>query len=90
VRLLSRVAGARIVLRSTSLPVLVEAARAGAGIVPLVEPWGRTAGLVKVLPLDIPARPLWIAIAPGQRERPAVRVVADEIARLMGTRVGKT
>jgi DNA-binding transcriptional LysR family regulator len=90
VRILSKVPGARIVLRSTSLPVLIEAARAGAGIVPVVEPWGRTAGLVKVLPLDIPARPLWIAIAPGQRERPAVRVVADEIARLMGTRVGKT
>lgn len=86
VRLLTKVAGARIVLRSSSLPVLVEAARAGAGIVPVVEPWGRVAGLVKVLPLDIPARPLWIAIAPGQKDRPAVRAVADEMARLITTR----
>ena len=83
VRLLSKVAGARIVLRSPSLPALVEAAVANAGIVPLVDSWGRTAGLVKVLALDIPPRPLWIAIAPGQRDRPAVRVVADEMARLM-------
>jgi hypothetical protein len=39
-----------------------------------------------VLPLDIPARPLWIAIAAGQKDRPAVRVVADEMARLITTR----
>jgi DNA-binding transcriptional LysR family regulator len=84
VRLLNRVVGARVVLRSTSLPVLIEAAVAGAGIVPVVGPWGQVTGLVKVLPLDIPARPLWVAIAPGQRDRPAVRVVADELARLMG------
>ncbi len=82
-RLLARVAGARVVLRANNLPILVEAATAGHGIVPVVESWGELVGLVRVIALpDIPRRPLWLAIAPGQRERPAVRVVADEIVRL--------
>jgi DNA-binding transcriptional LysR family regulator len=82
-RLLARARGARIVLRATSMPVLVEAAVAGAGIVPLVASWGELAGLVRVLALpEIAPRPLWLAVGPGQRDRAAVRMVADEVARL--------
>lgn len=67
------------------MPVLVEAATAGIGIVPIVVPWGELAGLVRVLALpDIAPRPLWLAVGPGQRDRAAVRVVADEVARLAG------
>lgn len=82
-RLLDRVRGARVVLRSSSLPALVEAAVAGHGIVPIGDWWAELAGLVRVLALPhLAPRPLWLAIAPGQRERPAARAVAEEIARL--------
>ena len=82
-RLLESARGGRIVVRSNSLPALVDAASAGAGIVPIVEPWGEVAQLVRVLALPaIPPRPLWLAVGPGQRERAPVRLVADEVARL--------
>jgi DNA-binding transcriptional LysR family regulator len=84
-RLLDRVRGARVVLRSSSLPALVEAAVAGHGIVPVGDFWAELVGLVRVVALPhLAPRPLWLAIAPGQRERPAVRAVAEEIARLAG------
>lgn len=84
-RLLSGIPGARVVLRTSSMPTLVDAAAAGHGIVPIVDCWADLAGLVPVLPLPrIAPRPLWLAVGPGQRDRPAVRVVADEVARLAG------
>lgn len=83
VRLLARVPGARIVLRTSSLPLLVEAAAAGHGIVAVADLWADLASLTRVIALPhLPPRPLWLAVAPGQRDRPAVRAVADEIARL--------
>jgi DNA-binding transcriptional LysR family regulator len=82
-RVLAAIAGARVVLRTSSMPTLVEAAVAGHGLVPVVDCWAAVAGLVRVLPLPrIAPRPLWLAVGPGQRERPAVRVVADELARI--------
>jgi DNA-binding transcriptional LysR family regulator len=82
-KLLSRAKGVRIVMRSPSVPALVEAARTNMGIVPIPGAWAEAAALVRIMPLpQIPPRPLWLAIAAGQRERPAVRVVSDEIARL--------
>src|SRR5262249_8836037 len=84
-RLLARVPGARVVLRTSSLPVLGEAAVAGHGIVPVADCWADLAGLTRVVALPhIVPRPLWLAVGPGQRERPAVRVVAEELARLAG------
>ena len=81
-KILSRVKGARVVLRSPSVPLLVEAALADAGILTLPGSWAEAAGLVRLWPLaGVPPRPLWLAIAPGQRDRAAVRVVADDIAR---------
>jgi DNA-binding transcriptional LysR family regulator len=86
-RLLARVPGARVVLRTSSMPALVEAANAGHGIVPVADVWADLAGLVRVLALpDLAPRPLWLAVAPGQRDRPAVRVVAEELARLVSDR----
>lgn len=86
-RLLARVPNARVVLRTTNLPVLVEAAAAGHGIVALTEAWATLVELTRVLVLpQIAPRPLWLAVAPGQRDRPAVRAVADELARLAGER----
>lgn len=84
-RLLARVPGARIVLRSNSFPVIVEATALGHGIAPIADFWADRTGLTRVAPLPaIAPRPLWLAVAPGQRERPAVRAVADELARLAG------
>lgn len=84
-RLLARVPGGRIVLRSSSFPILVEATVLGHGIAPIADFWADRTGLTRVAPLpDIAPRPLWLAVAPGQRERPAVRAVADELARLLG------
>jgi DNA-binding transcriptional LysR family regulator len=86
-RLLAKAAGARVALRSSSLPALVEAAIAGLGIVPLSAPWAQAVGLLQVLPLpEIPPRSLWLAVASAQRERPAVRVVAEAIAQLAGSK----
>lgn len=86
-RLLARVPGARIVLRTSSMLALIEAAAGGHGLVAAADFWADVAGLVRVLPLpDIAPRPLWLAVAPGQRDRPAVRAVADELARLVGER----
>jgi DNA-binding transcriptional LysR family regulator len=83
-RLLDRVPGARVVLRTNSMPVLVEATGAGHGIGPIVDRWAERAGLARVLALPhIPLRPIWLALAPGAGDRPAVRVVADELARLV-------
>lgn len=82
-RLLAGVPGARIVLRTSSLPTLVEAAVAGHGIVPIVDCWANLAGLSRALALpQLAPRHLWLAVGPGQRDRPAVRAVADEVARL--------
>jgi DNA-binding transcriptional LysR family regulator len=81
---LERARGARVVLRAASFQLLVEAAASGRGLVALPGAWAEAAGLVRVLPLpQIPPRPLWLAIGPGQRERAAVRVVGDEVARLV-------
>lgn len=81
-KILSRVKGTRVVLRSPSVPLLVEAALADAGILTLPGSWAEAAGLVRLWPLaGVPLRPLWLAIAPGQRDRAAVRVVADDLAR---------
>jgi DNA-binding transcriptional LysR family regulator len=82
-RLLARAPGVRVVLRSQSFPVLVQAAVAGAGLVAVTDAWAKLMGLTPVLDLpEIPPRPIWLAVAPGQRDRSAVRVVAEEIARL--------
>jgi DNA-binding transcriptional LysR family regulator len=82
-RIMTRVKGARIVLRSASVPLLVEAAIAGAGIIALPGAWAEAAGLQRIMTLEgVPPRPMWLATAPGARERAAVRVVGDEIARM--------
>jgi hypothetical protein len=66
---------------------LVEAATLGHGIVPVADFWAQLAGLTRVAALPhIAPRPLWLAVAPVSRERPAVRAVADELARLASDR----
>jgi DNA-binding transcriptional LysR family regulator len=83
-RLLRSVRGARVVLASSSMSVLVEAATTGVGIVATNVGWGQAAGLVRTTQLpSIAPRSLWLQVAAGARDRPAVRVVAKEIARLL-------
>lgn len=79
-QLLAKARGARIALRSSSLPGLVEAAARGHGLVPLTRPWGESVGLTAALELPgVPPRPSWLVMHPDVAERPAVRVVADRL-----------
>jgi DNA-binding transcriptional LysR family regulator len=77
--------GVRVVFRSNSLPAMVAAAVRGHGLVVLTRAWGdREPGLERVFLVDeLPKRRLWLVIAPGARERAAVRVVADHVLALL-------
>lgn len=81
-RWLAKVNGARIALRSSSLPALVEASRRGHGICAITRAWGQgLPGLQHVFALEhLPARPVWLVLHPDVAKRAAVRVVADRIA----------
>jgi DNA-binding transcriptional LysR family regulator len=78
--------GVRVVLRTSSMPALMAAARAGLGLAPLSRPWAELdPGLQLVAPLPkIPARSLWLVLQPEAARRPAVRMIADRIARIFG------
>lgn len=78
-------AGARVTLRSSSMPAMVAAAVAGHGIVALTLPWGDAEpGLDLVLPLEgFAHRPIWLVVHPDVAGRAAVRVVSDRILRIM-------
>lgn len=81
-RLLARVPSVRVVMRSSSMPAIVEAAARGHGICAITRAWGEaTEGLEHVVSLaSIPPRPVWLVAHPDVLERPAVRLVADAIA----------
>ncbi|MBX7080056.1 MAG: LysR family transcriptional regulator [Nannocystaceae bacterium] len=85
-RWLASRAGVRVVLRTSSMPALLAAAHAGLGLAPLSRPWAELdPGLQLVAPLPkIPARPLWLVLQPEAARRPAVRMIADRIARIFG------
>lgn len=93
-RLLARVPAVRVVLRSSSMPAIVEAAVRGHGICAITRAWGEaTEGLEHILAIaSVPPRPVWLVAHPDVLERPAVRLVADAIAKafgeLRGTRRG--
>jgi DNA-binding transcriptional LysR family regulator len=81
--------GVRVAFRSSSMPALVAATAAGAGIGALTEAWGmRTPGLRRLFTVDaVEPRPLWLGTTPEAGARAAVRLVADRIAATLA-RVG--
>jgi DNA-binding transcriptional LysR family regulator len=81
--------GVRVAFRSSSMPALVAATAAGAGLSALTEAWGlRTPGLCRLFIVDaVEPRPLWLATTPEAGSRAAVRLVADRIAAMLA-RVG--
>jgi DNA-binding transcriptional LysR family regulator len=78
--------GARVALRSNSMPVLVAAARDGRGIVPLGVGWGDDEpGLERLALLDkLPKRAIWLVTTSDGATRAAVKLVTDRIATLFG------
>jgi DNA-binding transcriptional LysR family regulator len=84
--LLAKARGARVALRSSSLPALVEAATLGHGLVPISRPWGESVGLVHTFDLaGVAARPIWLVMARDVAARPAVRLVADRLIEAFRT-----
>jgi DNA-binding transcriptional LysR family regulator len=88
-RWLSACPGVRVAFRSSSLPALVAAVAAGAGVGVLTGAWGlRVPGIRLLFPVaGIEPRHIWLATAPDAATRPAVRLVADHIAAILA-RVG--
>jgi len=84
-RWLARQAGARVVLASNHLPALVAAARAGHGLVPLLEAWGdREPALQRVLPVPgVPPRALWLVRTRESLRRAAISAVAEKLVALV-------
>lgn len=76
----------RVVFRSNSMPALVAAAIAAQGIVPLPVGWGGAEPALERLMIleSIPKRKLWLVTPEAAGTRPAVRVVADRIAEIVG------
>jgi DNA-binding transcriptional LysR family regulator len=78
--------GISVAFESNSMLALVEAARAGVGILPLVSMWGRRdPALVRLF--DVPTlapRSLWLVSSAEAARRPPVRAVADHVARIVG------
>lgn len=77
--------GARVALRSSSMPALFAACVAGHGLAVLTRAWGdRSPGIEQVYPLDeLPPRPLWLVVQPDVAKRPEVRVVVEHIGVIM-------
>jgi len=79
--------GTSIGFESNSMPALIEAARAGAGILALVSMWGRRDPCLVRL-FDIPGlgpRSLWLVSSAEAARRPPVRAVADHLARILSS-----
>jgi len=77
--------GLRAVFRSNSMPALIAAAILGHGLVPLPLGWGDSEKtLERAMVLDaVPARKIWLVTHEATSERPAVRLVAEQIALLL-------
>ncbi|MET0404184.1 MAG: LysR family transcriptional regulator [Cystobacter sp.] len=77
--------GARICLRTNSMPALVAAVRNGVGLTVLSTLWGDAeTSLERLFELpEVPRRPMWLVIQPEAWERAAVQVVAARIKALM-------
>ena len=82
--------GARVALRSNTMPTLIAAAVAGHGIVALDLSWGRAnTELAELAVLDhIPRRPVWLVTRAETPERTAIRVVRERIAAIVARRMG--
>lgn len=77
--------GVRVVLRSNSMPALVEAAIRAHGLVPLPLGWGDSEpALERALVLEaIPHRKVWLVTHESADGRPAIQVVAREMAAVL-------
>jgi DNA-binding transcriptional LysR family regulator len=77
--------GARIVLRTNSMPALLAAVRNGVGLSVLPSGWAQVEpGLERLFEVpELPRRPMWLVIQPEAWERAAVRVVATRLKELL-------
>lgn len=91
VKVLESIEGARVALRSNSLPALVGAAVEGLGVVALTSSWiDVEQGLERLFELEaVPPRPLYLAVRADESRRPAVRAVLDHLAALLAGRGGR-
>jgi DNA-binding transcriptional LysR family regulator len=78
--------GVQVAFRSSSMPALLAATAAGAGIGAITDAWGlRVPALRRLFPLEsVEPRPLWLATAPEAASRAAVRLVGEHIATIFG------
>lgn len=78
-------AGARVVLRTTSVTAILAAALAGLGLAVIAGGFGaRALGLSLVFAIPaLPPRPLWLAMHPDAGARAAVRAVAAEVSAIV-------
>ena len=83
-RWLAECPGVRVVFRSNSMQALLAAAAAAQGVVPLPLGWGDAEpSLTRVLVLDdLPKRKVWLVTHEASSDRPAVRVVSEQIVAL--------
>jgi DNA-binding transcriptional LysR family regulator len=77
--------GARIVLRTNSMPALIAAVRKGVGLAVLPAGWAQVeTELERLFDVpELPRRPMWLVIQPEAWERAAVRVVATRLRELL-------
>ncbi|MFE8596758.1 LysR family transcriptional regulator [Archangium violaceum] len=77
--------GARIVLRTNSMPALMAAVRKGLGLAVLPAGWAQVeTELERLFDVpELPRRPMWLVIQPEAWERAAVRVVAARLRELL-------
>jgi DNA-binding transcriptional LysR family regulator len=82
-RWLEGLPGVRVALRTSSMPALMAAARAGHGLAVLPGAWAQMGGVQALFPAPVERRALWLAFAPDAAGKDAVRRVADRIAEIV-------
>jgi DNA-binding transcriptional LysR family regulator len=74
----------RIVLRASTLPVMLSACVSGVGILAMGRLFGRAAQLTQVLPSqELPSREAWGVVHPDLRKVARVKVVLDWLAEVL-------
>jgi DNA-binding transcriptional LysR family regulator len=77
----------RLVLRASTLPVLLSACVSGVGILAMAELFGNAAPLTRVLPSqELPSREAWGVVHPDLRRVARVKVVLDWLAEVLAGR----
>jgi DNA-binding transcriptional LysR family regulator len=74
----------RLVLRGSTLPVLLAACASGVGILAMAQLFGDAAQLTRILPSqELPSREAWGVVHPDLRKVARVKVVQDWLAEVL-------